>query len=148
MDNITAANYHEYASRSESNDYPTIQRRLKTVYVKSGEEIIALPGQSVQTFNKWDENNNTLRLLHASMGLGTEAGEFADDLKKHIFYGKELDPEHLKEELGDLLWYIGIAADVLGTSVQEIMRDNIAKLKKRYPEKFTEQDALERKDEA
>lgn len=32
------------------------------------------------------------RLLHAGIGLSTEAGEFLDALKKHIFYGKELDP--------------------------------------------------------
>ena len=143
MDDITAANYHSYATRTESDDYHTIQRRLKTVFTKAGEEV-----KGDHIFTTWDENDDTLRLLHAAMGLGTEAGEFADDLKKHIFYGKELDPEHLKEELGDLLWYLGIAADVLGTSVQDLMRDNIAKLRKRYPEKFTEQDALDRKDEA
>ena len=38
------------------------------------------------------------RLLHAGMGLSTEAGEFLDALKKHIFYGKELDRVNLAEE--------------------------------------------------
>lgn len=86
----------------------------------------------------------TVRLLHSMIGLCTEAGEFQDALKKHIFYGKEIDKTNLKEELGDLCWYISIALDELGFSYEEIMETNIAKLKARYGEKFTENAALNR----
>ena len=81
------------------------------------------------------------RLLHAGMGIATEAGEFLDALKKSIFYGKELDRVNLKEELGDLLWYIAIAMDELGTNFETEMERNIKKLKARYPEKFTQEHA-------
>lgn len=84
------------------------------------------------------------RLLHAGIGLSTEAGEFLDALKKHIFYGKELDKVNLAEEMGDLFWYMAIVADELGFEFEEVMENNIAKLKARYGEKFTEEAAEKR----
>lgn len=85
-----------------------------------------------------------IRLLHAAMGLCTEAGEFMDMLKKHIMYGVPLDEVNLIEELGDGNWYEGIALDTLMFSMAETLHRNIAKLKKRFPEKFNEEDALNR----
>lgn len=80
----------------------------------------------------------TIRLLHAGMGLATESGEFLDMLKKHIFYGKPLDLVNAREEIGDTLWYCSLAIDVLQTTLNEVMTVNINKLRVRYPEKFTE----------
>ena len=77
------------------------------------------------------------RLLHAGIGMVTEAGEFIDALKKAIFYGSELDRVNLREELGDMTWYLSMAISELGTTYEEVMDINIAKLKARYPEKFT-----------
>ena len=85
-----------------------------------------------------------VRLLHASMGLATESGEFVDQLKRHIFYNKPLDVVNLKEEAGDLLWYLAIALDEIGSSFEEVMGANIAKLKARYPKGFNESDAVNR----
>lgn len=76
------------------------------------------------------------RLLHAAMGIATEAGEFMDPLKKALFYGKEVDEVNLKEEIGDILWYIGIACDALDTTVELEMARVLAKLQVRYPDKF------------
>lgn len=86
----------------------------------------------------------SLDLLHASMGLVTEAGEFQDMLKKHVYYGKELDTVNLKEEIGDILWYCAIALNALDSSFEEVMETNINKLKARYPEKFTSDKAINR----
>lgn|SRR5215471_9441946 len=87
-------------------------------------------------------NIHTIRLLHAAMGLCTESGEFMDMMKKHILYGKSLDEVNLKEELGDLEWYVALAIDELKTTFGIIFETNIQKLRARYPNKFTEQDAL------
>ena len=81
------------------------------------------------------------RLLHAGIGLATESGEFLDALKKSIFYGKTLDTVNLKEELGDVLWYMAIALDALGTDFETEMEKNIKKLKARYGEKFSQESA-------
>lgn len=85
------------------------------------------------------------RMIHASMGIQTEGGELTDALKKHIFYGKPLDLTNVKEEAADLLWYIGELCDVIGCTVEELQQLVIAKLRTRYPDKFTEYDALNRK---
>lgn len=87
---------------------------------------------------------NKERLIHAAMGMQTETAEFTDALKKAIFYGKTLDVPNLKEELGDLLWYVSIAMDELGTSYEQEMARVNKKLKARYPEKFTEEKAENR----
>jgi NTP pyrophosphatase (non-canonical NTP hydrolase) len=85
-----------------------------------------------------------IRLLHGAIGLSTEVGEFQDALKKHVFYGKELDRVNLSEELGDMFWYMAIIADELGVDFESVMKTNIDKLKARYGEKFTEEKAEKR----
>jgi len=84
------------------------------------------------------------RLLHAQMGMQTETAEFTDALKKSIFYGKPLDVVNLKEELGDLMWYMAIAFDELGTNFETEGKRVIKKLKARFPEKFTNDKAENR----
>ena len=81
------------------------------------------------------------RILHAAIGCVTESGEMIDAIKKSMYYGKELDVVNLKEEAGDILWYLAILFDALGTDFETEMTRVINKLKVRYPEKFTEQAA-------
>lgn len=83
-------------------------------------------------------------LLHAAIGICTEGGEFLDALKKSMFYGKPLDKVNLREEIGDLMWYIAIACEALGTTIEEECQVNINKLRARYPDKFTSNDAINR----
>lgn len=85
-----------------------------------------------------------VRLMHAMIGMCTEAGEVQDAVKKHVFYGKELDRPNLIEELGDIMWYIAIATDVLDTTLEEVMQKNSDKLRARYGNKFTEETAITR----
>jgi len=123
MDNKT---YQKSALRTNGPDYRGVAERM------TGYEDQIVPDQQV------------LDLIHASMGLVTEAGEFQDMLKKHLYYGRELDTVNLREEIGDLLWYCAIALQALDTDFQSVMQTNIDKLKARYPEKFTEDSANNR----
>lgn len=81
------------------------------------------------------------RLIHAAMGMVTESAEFMDALKKSLFYGRALDMVNLCEEIGDLLWYIALALDVLGSDFQTEADRVIRKLRVRFPDKFTSVDA-------
>ena len=90
------------------------------------------------------QSTENVRLLHAMIGMVTEAGEIQDQMKKAIFYGKSIDKVNLVEELGDVMWYIAIAADTLGVSLEEIMAKNNEKLEARYGKVFTETAALNR----
>lgn len=89
-----------------------------------------------------DEMNS--KLIHYALGMGTEAAEIQDAVKKTTVYGKELDRTNIIEELGDSLWYIARMIELLDTSFEEVMDKNIAKLKARYGDKFTEHAALNR----
>ena len=75
-------------------------------------------------------------LVNGALGLGGESGEVLDSIKKHKFQGHELDKEHIKEELGDVMWYIAAIATSLDIKLTDIMQGNIDKLKKRYPNGF------------
>jgi len=77
------------------------------------------------------------RLLTGAVGISAEAGEFMEIVKKIIFQGKpanEDNLEHLKIELGDILWYVAQACLALDISLEELTDMNIKKLSKRYPE--------------
>lgn len=87
------------------------------------------------------------RLTHAAMGVCTESAELLDAIKKHLYYGKDLDTINIKEELGDIMWYIALACDTLDISLEDIMKINIEKLSKRYPEGYTDKHAINRNTE-
>jgi NTP pyrophosphatase (non-canonical NTP hydrolase) len=60
------------------------------------------------------------RLVHSCMGLITEIGEVTTELKRMAIYEKPLDDfrkAHILEEIGDVMWYIAIAIDVLEMNV-------------------------------
>ena len=77
------------------------------------------------------------RLLTAAIGINAEGGEFLEIVKKIAFQGKEFtagEKEHLKVELGDVLWYVAQACIALDLSLDDILARNISKLSARYPE--------------
>lgn len=84
------------------------------------------------------------RLLHAALGMCTEAGEAQDMIKKHLIYGKPLDLANFVEECGDALWYIALGLHAAGVTMEDCMQRNISKLMLRFPDKFTSEKALNR----
>lgn len=90
-----------------------------------------------------------IRLVHAALGLTTEVGELVDPIKKYCIYGRAIDlntEKNIKEEIGDILWYLAIIVNHYGFSFQDIMRENIHKLRIRYPEQWSQEAALARAD--
>lgn len=85
-------------------------------------------------------------IMHATIGLSGEAGEAIDVAKKSWVHCKPLDEAHLKEELGDALFYIQHACNLLGCTFADLIASNIAKLEKRYPAGYSDQAAQERAD--
>jgi NTP pyrophosphatase (non-canonical NTP hydrolase) len=111
-------------------------------------EVLKTESCDMEPLKRRIQDEKTIRLLHATLGLSTEAGEMLDVLKKHIFYGKPIDEVNLIEEVGDVLWYLSVALDALSSSYSESMTLNIAKLRKRYGEKFSSERAITRNLEA
>ncbi len=88
------------------------------------------------------------RIMHGAIGMCTETGELQDMLKRYAIYGKELDLTNVLEECGDKLWYIALALDAAGFTMEDAMKRNIAKLEARYGGQFTPEKALNRDLEA
>ena len=79
---------------------------------------------------------NMALLLTGSIGIASEGGEFAEIVKKCIFQGKPLDADtqfHIKRELGDIMWYWTNSCRALGLDPNEVIEENVNKLKSRYP---------------
>jgi len=91
---------------------------------------------------------NQFSELHCAIGICTEAGELLDAYKKHIYYKRELDLVNVKEEIGDIMWYIANFCTVMGIELDELLHANLDKLKLRYPDKFDTDKAINRNLEA
>ena len=79
---------------------------------------------------------NMALLLTGSIGISSEGGEFSEIVKKCIFQGKPLDADtqfHIKRELGDIIWYWINSCRALGIDPNEVIEENVNKLKARYP---------------
>lgn len=82
--------------------------------------------------------------IHGIIGIATESGELVESVIKSLVNGKEIDRVNLSEEIGDVLWYVALLCNTFGLSIENIMQQNIDKLKLRFPEKFTEEKANDR----
>ena len=75
-------------------------------------------------------------LEYPTLGLTGEAGEVANIVKKiQRDHGGIINEEirgKLKDELGDVLWYISACADELGLTLDQIAEYNVEKLAKRH----------------
>ena len=81
---------------------------------------------------------------HMLFGMMTELGELVDTYKKHYAYGKNLDMINIMEEMGDIMWYWAGLCTITGINPEYALHVNIKKLEARYPEKFTEDLAVNR----
>ena len=79
---------------------------------------------------------NVPLLLTGALGLAAETGEFCEIPKKMFFQGKPLNEEnlfHMKRELGDIMWYWINACRALNLDPNDVIAENVNKLKARYP---------------
>jgi NTP pyrophosphatase (non-canonical NTP hydrolase) len=60
---------------------------------------------------------NQFNMEHSILGLTTEIGELVTNIKRMVIYGKVADEAmlaNMKEEVGDILWYIPLGMQVVG----------------------------------
>ena len=89
---------------------------------------------SVRTMNT--NLDHTAIISNCIAGIFGEGGEVADILKKHLYQYHPLDIEHVKEEIGDLMFYIVNLVTILNLDMEDILEANINKLMERYPDGF------------
>lgn len=118
----------------------------RTLPISGEQKFFSPKSANPDTFPAYDRN---VDLIHACFGITGEAGELLDPVKKAMFYGKPLDIQNIREEAGDLLWYIaGPLCRALGCTLEDLARENVAKLRARYPEKYTDEAAVARADKS
>ena len=126
-------NYQDFVqavTSKESNDFSCFLSRIKSLEDSKQAQIPLL--------------------MTSAIGLSSETGEFNEIVKKIIFQGKSLTTDnifHMKRELGDILWYWINACRALDLDPNEVMKENIEKLKSRYPDlKFDVEKSENRKE--
>lgn len=86
-------------------------------------------------------DNKELALSNWALGIIGEAGDISSCIKKVVFHKNEAVKEGIKENIGDLMWYLSTLCNEFDWELQEILNENIEKLKKRFPQGFTNKDA-------
>jgi NTP pyrophosphatase (non-canonical NTP hydrolase) len=84
--------------------------------------------------------NKEKEILTWGLGMIGEAGDVAGCLVK-IFSHDNDQKKGIKENLGDTLWYLAMICNFFGWDLEEILKENVRKLKKRYPRGFTVKNA-------
>ena len=121
MEKIDLNKYSEFVEEvtsEESNQLSPMARRLSILEGTDGKINMSL-------------------LLTGGIGLSSETGEFNEIINKCIFQGKPLNDEtvfHCKRELGDIMWYWISSCRALGLDPNEVIEENVNKLKARYPD--------------
>lgn len=145
-------------SRWENNRMPMNKTSLKRVADAFGvSEYEMFPEEfhrEPMTFNKYQlDAQRTMNLSldfeetsrHALHGMCAEVGEIHSIFQK-FYQGHEVDAEHVKKEVGDLLWMIAEFCTVHGWSMGEVAQMNLDKLLARYPDGFKAEQSLHRKE--
>lgn len=120
---MEAMKYQELAMRT--NDGMCNERLLKAM----GDKVVDVGG-----------------VINASLGLSGEVGELNDMIKKAVFHKHPIHFDHVKKEIGDILWYVALMCDSFGFDMGDIMQMNIDKLIARYPEGFDPEKSQHRKE--
>jgi NTP pyrophosphatase (non-canonical NTP hydrolase) len=114
--------YQKEASRTECDQFRSLDRMTKG----NLDSFAAI------------EDLVPIRMNHALIGLSSELGELSKLLENWIYYGgDEPNTAHLLEEVGDVMWRLAELCNAMGIRLQCAIDANIAKLKVRYPEKWT-----------
>lgn len=84
-------------------------------------------------------------VLHSLHGMAGEIGEI-HSLYQKTYQGHDMDKDHLKKEVGDLMWFIAEFCEANDFLLDDIMQMNIDKLKARFPDGFEVDKSINRKD--
>lgn len=103
-------------------------------YVKMTRDVALYREEAAELVKKVKSEDVTklLRVFYAAIGLGGEAGEVLNKIKKILrdSNGQVTDEvrDKLKGELGGTFWYFVALAEELGLTVEEIMQHNYSEL--------------------
>lgn len=89
----------------------------------------------------YEHDKFTPSAIHGVMGVSTEAAELLDLVRKGIFYGKDVRPDQILDEAGDVLWFLALTLQQYGYTIEDAKAFNVTKLETRHGKEFN-QDAV------
>lgn len=109
-------------------------------------------GFDPEEISKFEKNIDTRVLWEKTTASSQEVlrtvtwcvGNLNDLLKKHLMYGRDLNVDKMKEILQQTCLSLSAMCWIAGFTIKEARERNIAKLKVRFNDKFTEAAALNR----
>ncbi|WP_180228924.1 nucleoside triphosphate pyrophosphohydrolase family protein [Bacillus cereus] len=162
---IINAHAEKNESKEELIKDPSVEIAVNDAYAKGYHEATML---YLEKFNFSDFDSSVRRtwkkqdfkdaVSNAALGLTGEAGEVADLIKKAIYHGRgftpenaipdngEIDPDDVKDELSDVLFYVSAMAQEFGFTLEDVAKHNREKLEKRFPEGFSTEASAQKKD--
>jgi len=102
--------------------------------------------QELAMRTKGENKDFNMALIMGALGASGEAGEIADHVKKVVFHEHPLNINNLAKEMGDVMWYLAYLSDVIGVPLDKIADMNIQKLKDRYPDGFSSEASINRRE--
>lgn len=165
MENLEMKNYIEQAVQTESDQFNgglvgilTMLEALKTAIaaleqldrIKKAlfygkETLVPLRGSIEHPlYATGAADQQGVRIMHGILGKATESGELLEIAVALLDPNNTIDLTNLWEEIGDGFWYDAILCDATGVTFEQIQETNIAKLRKRFPNRFTAFDAQNR----
>jgi NTP pyrophosphatase (non-canonical NTP hydrolase) len=94
----------------------------------------------VKTTAKADFQNKNDEIANWGLGVAGEAGDLAGCIKKTIYHNND-QTAGTRENIGDTMWYLAMICNFYGWDFEEVLAENIKKLKKRYSKGFSQKEA-------
>lgn len=105
------------------------------------------PISFVPTSRFWDDFNKSISVGNVISEMNVVAGKIADEIKKGVFHGKMIETAQLVAKLGNLYWLLEFVLRCFSLTVEEVLKMNIDKLKRRYPDGFSPEMSMKKLDE-
>ena len=109
-------------------------------------EVSNFDNEQIKLYEHWDCKVSAHQ-IHAILGIATEGVELVQALLTALENNTELDMPNIYEEVGDINWYFALLMSDSTEKKQlfnSILRVNLLKLSARFPNKFTQDDAINR----
>ena len=89
---------------------------------------------------KLDYNKKEDEIVNWGLGVAGEVGDLVGCIKKTIYH-KNDQASGIRENVGDTMWYLAMICNYYGWNFEEVLSENIDKLKRRYSKGFNEREA-------
>lgn len=107
-------------------------KRNKKVSLKEYQKLVK------RTAKKYKDKEKEISTW--GLGVAGEAGDLVGCIKKTVYQGDD-QIKGIKENIGDTMWYLAMICNFYNWDFEEVLAENIEKLRKRYKKNFTVKEA-------